>query len=180
MRLEPIGEGDFPRLINWAESAEFLMQWAGPKFAFPLTLEQLQEHLAGARRRPPERLVFKAVDSDDGSVIGHVELDAIDPEGKRAFLARVLVAPEVRRRGHGRAIVHEALQVAFGKLGLERVELNVFEDNAAAVRLYDQLGFRETDDPVMTRRLFGREWRVRRMKVERAGWLKTRRCSAPN
>ena len=36
VRLEPFSEADFERLIAWSPTPEFLLQWAGPLFTFPL------------------------------------------------------------------------------------------------------------------------------------------------
>ena len=38
--LRPFDRSDFPRLIGWATSPAFLLQWAGPLFTYPLDTEQ--------------------------------------------------------------------------------------------------------------------------------------------
>ena len=52
------------------------------------------------------------------------------------------VVPEYRRRGIGKALLSAALSSAKEK-GFERVELEVFASNSAALALYDQFGFLE-------------------------------------
>ena len=75
--LEPFTEADFDRLIGWIPSSDFLLQWAGPDFEYPLTRERLSEHLTGAQGDLPSKLIYKVVDSEDGTVIGHIELAAM-------------------------------------------------------------------------------------------------------
>lgn len=56
-------------------------------------------------------------------------------------IQNVSVHPSARRLGLGRALVLKALE-AFENIGVERVTLEVTAENAAAVRMYDSLGFR--------------------------------------
>ena len=143
VRLEPFGPADFSRLIGWvspAGSPESLLQWAGPIFTWPLDAAQLKRYLEPARDVPPTRLVWRA-DDEAGAPFGHVELSAIDREHRSAVLSRVLVDPARRGEGRSRAMVAAALAVAFGDLGLHRVELRVFDFNAPALRCYESLGF---------------------------------------
>jgi ribosomal protein S18 acetylase RimI-like enzyme len=52
----------------------------------------------------------------------------------------VLVAPQARRRGIGRTLVHAVLAWA-SDLGAEEIWLEVRQSNAGALRLYEQCGF---------------------------------------
>ena len=55
--LEPFTEAGFDRLISWIPSSDFLLQWAGPDFKYPLNREQLNEHLMGAQGELPSKLI---------------------------------------------------------------------------------------------------------------------------
>jgi RimJ/RimL family protein N-acetyltransferase len=142
VHLEPFSEADFDRLIAWIPTGEFLLQWAGPLFTFPLNRPQLEKYLEACRESPPARLTFRGVNTENGGVVGHVELGEIDLRNRSARLARVLVGPEnLRGKGFGRQLVHLALKVAFEKLRLHRVDLFVFDFNKPAIRCYEGLGF---------------------------------------
>jgi len=141
--LEPFGPADTQstsRVKSAAGAAEFLPQWAGPIFTWPLDAAQLERYLEPARAVPPTHLVWRA-DDEAGAPFGHVELAAIDREHRSAVLSRVLVDPARRGEGRSRAMVAAALAVAFGDLGLHRVELRVFDFNTPALRCYESLGF---------------------------------------
>jgi len=62
---------------------------------------------------------------------------------------------EWRRKGIGRRLLDACLSLA-RKAGIEKVELEVFTDNVAAVRLYDSFGFRPEGIKVRGRKLEGR------------------------
>lgn len=141
--LEPFGPADFARLIGWVSdpgTPEFLVQWAGPIFTWPLDAAQLDDYLEPARATPPSRLVWRA-DDEAGAPCGHVELNSIDREHRSAVLSRVLIDPARRGEGRGRAMVAAVLAVAFADLGLHRVELRAFDFNTPALRSYESLGF---------------------------------------
>ena len=62
---------------------------------------------------------------------------------------------EWRRQGIGRRMLGGCLSLA-RNAGIEKVELEVFSDNIAAVRLYDSFGFRQEGLKVRGRKLEGR------------------------
>jgi RimJ/RimL family protein N-acetyltransferase len=141
IRLERFTRDDIDRLIGWITTPEFLIQWAGPEFGFPLDRRQLEKHIKLAGVKPPDRLIFKI--ADPTGVIGHVELGAIDRLNRAAKVGRVLIGTETRR---GRGAAAEALEIlcaiAFEDLNLHRLELAVYDFNHAAIRCYEKVGFR--------------------------------------
>jgi ribosomal protein S18 acetylase RimI-like enzyme len=64
------------------------------------------------------------------------------------------VAAKHRRHGLGEQLVREALRMSRDK-GLERIELEVFASNQAAIALYRKLGFQEEGTKRRARRLDG-------------------------
>ena len=54
---------------------------------------------------------------------------------------RVLVAPAWRGRGLGRVLIHECFALALG-LGLEKLTVQMTVDQAAAIAVFEELGFR--------------------------------------
>ena len=44
IELRPFERADFSRLIRWSCSAEFLIQWAGLGFSYPLDETQLERY----------------------------------------------------------------------------------------------------------------------------------------
>ncbi len=172
VRLEPFSEADFERLIAWSLSAEFLLQWAGPSFTFPLDGAQLESHLVACRQEPPTTLAFRAVYGNDDAVIGHTELSSIDRRNRSARLSRVLVGPEeLRGQGIGQRIVEAALKVAFEDLHLHRVDLFVFDFNRAAITCYERVAFRHEGTLREARKHEEGYWNVCVMSILEHEWL---------
>jgi putative acetyltransferase len=78
----------------------------------------------------------------DGKVVGHGNL-VVWSNPRRAHIGEIAmgVADDFVGRGIGTAILSALLDVADNWRGLKRVELTVYADNEAAIRLYTGCGF---------------------------------------
>ncbi|WP_405830850.1 GNAT family N-acetyltransferase [Streptomyces sp. NBC_00105] len=120
---------DGPLLRSWVKTPTELMTWAGPSFTWPLDDAQLAAYAA-----EPGRHTWTAVSP------GHHRIGHVSVAGTR--LGRVLIAPEQRAQGLGRALVAQVVDLCFGELGLPEISLGVWAHNTAAIRIYEDLGFR--------------------------------------
>ncbi|MCZ0704343.1 RimJ/RimL family protein N-acetyltransferase [Natronobacillus azotifigens] len=145
IKLDYFKESDFATLVEWNEntSPEFLMQWAGPEFTYPLTEEQLVNYIKGVNHPGANRYLYQAVDEDSGQVIGHLAIVNIDYEQNSARIAKVIVGnPEARGKGYGKQMISLALKICFEELQMHRVTLGVFDFNQGALNCYQQVGFK--------------------------------------
>ena len=139
LALRAFAAGDDAALIGWIASASELERFAGPTLAWPLTSAQLE-----ALRADPRVHAWTAyTDRVARSPVGHVEVVRVAAGTGR--LARVLLAPARRGEGLGAPLVAAATAYATA-LGMARLELNVFADNAAAIRAYRRLGFADAGE----------------------------------
>lgn len=92
------------------------------------------EYSLGAAARAGRMLVA----IDGGALAGLLESDRLD-DG-RAVIWKLYVAPEVQRRGIGRALVERHLARAAAD-GDSQVWLEHYEGNDAAAAFYERLGF---------------------------------------
>lgn len=153
--LERFAQKDIGELLGWLKDtdAEFLMQFAGPRYEFPLDEEQLMATLADKNG-----MAFRVMESRTGGALGHCQLLRIDPLNGTATIGRVLIKAEERGHGHGQAAVAQLLRFAKSALGLKRVDLRVFDFNRSAFRCYEKLGFVETKKEAATFPQIDRTW----------------------
>jgi L-phenylalanine/L-methionine N-acetyltransferase len=104
-------------------------------------------HAAGVYRRAfrasmtPDRARLLAVAGD--RVIGEIGVEREDhPVTRHVASIGMMVAPEWRGRGVGSALMEAAIGWC-RREGVEKIELSVYPDNAAAQALYTKFGFRE-------------------------------------
>jgi ribosomal-protein-alanine N-acetyltransferase len=86
----------------------------------------------------PDVIRLKAVNGD--KMIGFIASDPRPSEGL-AWIATVGVAPEYRRQGIARALLHESES----RIKQSRIRLCVRPSNQAAIRLYQVEGYLEVD-----------------------------------
>lgn len=78
----------------------------------------------------------------DGRIVGNAGLDRRDGRRRHAAGMGIGVHDDFTGRGIGKALMGELIDVADDWLNLKRLELNVYTDNAVAIRLYESFGFK--------------------------------------
>ncbi|OOZ81213.1 GNAT family N-acetyltransferase [Bacillus cereus] len=137
IKLESLKRSNFKQLINWIDSEEFLIQWSGNAFTYPLNEQQLENYIESSNT-----LAFKVIDEESKKVVGHISLGQIDNINKSARVGKVLVGDtKMRGRSIGKHMMKAVLQVAFEELKLHRVTLGVYDFNTSAISCYEKIGF---------------------------------------
>lgn len=137
----PLGESDLPKLIEWAEDEKTLLQWCGPVFEFPLSIDQLEEYFKPTLDQVPSRYIFKVV-NENNEMIGMTEIGSVDRRNRIASLCRIFVDKKLRGQGAADKLINFALDYGFEKLDMVRMELRVYTFNSGAVKTYERLGFK--------------------------------------
>jgi L-phenylalanine/L-methionine N-acetyltransferase len=91
---------------------------------------------------PPDGL-FSLVACVEEEVVGSLGLEISPTRRRMRHVATIgmAVRDDWQGRGVGTALMEAALDLADNWLGLSRVELTVYTDNAAAIALYEKFGF---------------------------------------
>jgi RimJ/RimL family protein N-acetyltransferase len=143
IKLEKFTTSDVPTLISWIPDKEFLMQWGGPAYRFPLTEDQLRDEINMMSSEPPKSLMFTARIADTNELAGHIQLLGIDLVNRSARIGRVLVGDKnFRNKGIGREMINAIVEIAFETFKLHRVDLGVFDFNKSAIACYEKAGFK--------------------------------------
>ena len=79
----------------------------------------------------------------DGRMVGHAGLEIYRPSRAHGAHLGVAVHDAYHGRGVGSALLRALTECADASLGLRRIELSVFCDNASAIALYRKFGFVE-------------------------------------
>jgi RimJ/RimL family protein N-acetyltransferase len=132
--LRPLTEGDAADMLRAVQDPE-LRRFTGTHRAFTEA-----DILAWARSRAgaPGRYDWAVTSAADGSWLGDCALNDIDPDNLTAGYRIALSRPG---EGLGTEATGLVLDFAFGPLGLQRVELEVFDFNVRAQKSYAKSGF---------------------------------------
>jgi spore coat polysaccharide biosynthesis protein SpsF (cytidylyltransferase family) len=107
--------------------------------SFPTTMEDLHAFIDQANA--PGRVTFAIHRKDERRHVGNVKLDHIDWISRRCDLGILIGDKASWGMGLGTEATALATRYAFERLGMERVTLGVLAENAAALRVYEKLGY---------------------------------------
>lgn len=171
IELRRFEQTDCAHLIQWVPDAQFLLQWAGPRYTFPLTTSQIEETYRKTQKKNADHLMFKAIRGTDRETVGHIELMHIDRARKSAYIGRVLICrPELRGKGYGSRMITLLIDLAFNAMDMRELTLTVFDYNRSAVACYTKLGFRLYDYQENVRYM-DRHWNLIAMKLTKEYWI---------
>lgn len=135
--LRPLVLEDAETSFHWRNDPEI---WKYTKFnsSGKITLEMEQQWLSATLEQEDQKRYAICL-KDTGAYIGNIQLLEID--GEKAIFHLFIGEVSCWGKGIGKEATRLLLDYAFFDLGLERVELEVNQDNIAAIRIYTSWGF---------------------------------------
>lgn len=135
LRRDDLGE----EYLSWLNEPE-VSRWIESGL-FPTTPDDLVRFYESVTR-DPNQVVFAICDSETDVHIGNVKLGPISWVHRRATLGILIGNKAFWGRGLGAEATRAAVEYAFDRLDLRRVDLGVYADHAAAIRSYEKVGFK--------------------------------------
>lgn len=143
--LKTLQETDFSQIVSWINQnpRDFIIQWAGPTYEYPLTIDQMMNHYyRGINSLESDVFIYKIMESNQ--FIGTFQLARFDREKKEAVVGRFLIGnPSSRGRGVGRTALQMLVRIGFNDFDLNCIRLNVYESNEQAIKCYESVGFKK-------------------------------------
>lgn len=127
-------------LQAWVPEVRDRLIWGGSDYACNDLKGRLKKDLQLAHKSRT-RILLRVRKNEQA--IGHLQFVNIDRRNRAAHLARVLICPQLRGQGLGLLTIKSALNLAFNEIGLHRLSLFVFEENAIALQCYKRAGFKQ-------------------------------------
>lgn len=176
IKLDLLEKDDLSKIIKWNvnKSSDYLLQWAGPKFSYPLTLEQIQSYFFyEVNKKNSNIFVYKIVNINTEKVIGIVELREIDKKNKIGKICRFLIGEENNRgKNIGSLALNKVLKIGFEEMNFEKIILGVFDFNYAAIKCYEKVGFVKDNLIQNMRRSSTGYWNLYEMEISKSIWQK--------
>jgi len=144
LEILPLEKKDAMCIVKWNDkkTAEFLQQWAGCGYEYPISEKQITDRIeAGSSSN---YMLYKIVLDDD--MIGTIELMNIDFTAKTAKVGRFLLKPEFTGKGYGTEALSELIMFIFNNYSLKKVGITVFDFNKSALRCYEKVGFKYVNE----------------------------------
>lgn len=138
VRLRPFKRQDIRVMLPWVADERVFAMWCSGAFAYPLTKEQMEAHMARLEACA-EEWMMTALD-EQGRMIGCFSVKKADYERNCAHLGMIVVDDTRRGQGLGCQMVEKAVEYGFAVLGVDRVTLGVFTCNPRAHACYCKAG----------------------------------------
>lgn len=138
---------DLNKIIEWNinKSSDFLLQWAGTLYDYPLTLEQVEDYLDTINKDRSNVNIYK-IHNNTGEIIGTIELREIEESNKTGRVCRFLIGDErYRGKGIGREVLKEIIRIGFEDFNFKKITLGVFDCNHDAIKCYENVGFKKVE-----------------------------------
>lgn len=133
---------DLPYMRAWVNNPAITSSLSDV-FLYPHTLQETEQFLQRAMEGEESHRGFVLAHRDTEAYIGQIDLFEIDWKNRTAEMGIVIADPADHGRGYGREAIGVLQQFVFHELNLHRLQLEVHEDNAAALACYRHCGFRE-------------------------------------
>lgn len=147
---QPVLEGDRVRLRPFREDdLDALWEMLGDEEGRRLTgthatfTREQSDRWYRSRASQTDRLDLAIADVDSDTCVGEVVLHEFDADNRSCGFRISLLGPAVFGRGYGTEATRLVLGHAFATVGLHRIELEVYDLNPRARRVYEKVGFVE-------------------------------------
>ncbi|MBQ8246853.1 MAG: GNAT family N-acetyltransferase [Lachnospiraceae bacterium] len=159
LRIRPYKSADAETILSWCWEERAFYQWtAGVMGEYPVTVKEFGfvENL----------MAFTAF--DENGIQGFFTMRNPRESLEELRLGFVIVDPDKRGKGYGKAMLELGLKYAFDIYGARKVSLGVFENNLPAYHCYKAVGFEDVVlDTVETYFVLGEEWKCRELMLEK-------------
>ncbi|HJZ73768.1 MAG TPA: GNAT family protein [Vicinamibacterales bacterium] len=135
--LAPLVDADLPRLFAWINDREEVLTNAAYR---PVSETDHRAWFESIRQRS-DVVIFGIRTLVTDALVGSCQLHSMHPVHRIAELQIRLGEKDARGKGWGSEAVRLLLDFAFRDLNLERVFVQVFATNVAAIRVYEKTGF---------------------------------------
>ena len=167
--LRPAERADIPAFVRWLSDGEVSHNLA---LRAPLSEALEEQWFAGLLERQGKTdYHFVICLIDGGRPIGATGLHGLNLEDGMATFGIVIGEKAEWGRGYGTEALEAICDFGFGQLRLERIELDVYADNARGRRSYEKAGFRLEGTLRHGHFSDGRYVDVLRMALLRDEWL---------
>lgn len=155
IRIRPYKSADADIILSWCRDEKSFYQWsAGVLGNYPIT----QDDFSFVEKLMP----FTAF--DESGILGFFTFRKPNESCNELRFGFVIVDPERRGQGLGKAMLRQGLKFAFELYGADKVSLGVFENNPSAYYCYKAIGFKDIAlDTEEAYNIMGEEWKCREL-----------------
>ena len=138
VRLRALAEEDTEDCWRWFNDREMVQHLES---RYPISRLTERETIERMMKPQANDKVFAIEALDGGLYLGNVGLHRISWEDRRATLGIFIGEKKYWGKGYGTDATRAIMRFGFDQMNLNRIELQVFDDNERGIRCYEKVGF---------------------------------------
>ena len=139
--LRPLRMTDWKKTIQWRNNVT--IKKMAMMHPFPITEMVEKKWYEDILKSTSDKTVYFTIIQKDDTPIGFVKLYNINYTHKNCALGIVIGESEEQSKGYGKEAMELIIEYAFNTLNLNKITVEVVENNYKALSLYERLGFIE-------------------------------------
>jgi diamine N-acetyltransferase len=139
IRLVAVEREDLPLFVDWINDPEVR---EGIMMYLPMSMAQEERWFEKMLDRPQDEQPLEAREGDEWVKIGNMGFFDIDHRARSAEVGIMLGNKDYWNKGYGTESMTLLLKHGFEILNLNRIMLQVYEDNPRAIRCYEKVGYK--------------------------------------
>ena len=167
MYLRPLEREDAPLFVTWLNDSEVTRTLE--IFYRPINLQTELDFIETVYKSEHD-VVLGIVTKDTNALIGVTGLHKLECKHRRAVFTICISAKSSWRKGYGTATTALMTGYAFETLNMNRVGLEVYEDNKPGIKAYEKVGCKHEDTLRQMMYREGRYWNKIIMSILREEW----------
>lgn len=172
VRLRSLREDDLQPLESWWNDSTWLV-FQKTKIVPAPSSSTFEMFRTWSNNKDASGYGFSVEEIESERLVGHVALWGIDPVVRSGTLG-IMIGGQHVEQGLGTDAMRVVLRFAFEELGLNKIELSVWEFNSRALRTYEKVGFLVEGTRRAATFHAGRYWAQIQMGILKSEFLETR------
>lgn len=172
VRLRPLREEDLQSLGSWWNDPAWMV-FQGTKIVPTPSSPTAEMFRVWSSNKDASSFGFSVEDIDSERLVGHVTIWGVDPVVRSGTLG-IMIGGQYVAQGFGTDAIRILLRFAFEELGLNKIELSLWEYNSRALRTYENFGFVIEGTRRAAAYHAGRYWAQIQMGILKSEFLATR------
>ena len=165
--LRPYRSCDAEVIVKWIGDEVSFRKWCADRYEnYPITEMDINRQYSECMQAG---FFYPMTAFADQHAVGHLIMRFTDDEKMVLRFGFVIADNKKRGMGYGKEMLRISLKYAFEILKVKKVTLGVFENNPAAYRCYQAVGFRNvTTEPDKYYEILGQKWKCLEMEITEA------------
>lgn len=172
IRLRPLQEEDLPLLATWWNDPTWMV-FQNANITPSPSSSTIDMFRAWSSNKDASSFGFSIEEIESKKLVGHATVWGIDPIVRAGTLG-IIIGGQYVDQGLGTDAMRVLLRYAFEELGINKIELSVWEYNSRALRTYERVGFVVEGSRRAATFHAGQYWAQIQMGILKSEYLETR------